>query len=207
LVYAYKKKIIKIYFLLILVLAVGGMSSYMFTIPKFKHRFDNLVNVLSHRENIDYSKKESSTLRFSAIKASLIIIEDNWLYGVGTGDVVDELEKCYEENDFESAMTKHTNPHNQFIRSFVTSGIFGLISILLVFFVLAKSSLKNRSLLGFLYFVMMAFIFLFDDVFIFRDGVLFFSFFAPYFVFCKDSLKSGVIENESLVVDNENDNL
>ncbi len=205
LIYACKRKIIKIYFLLILILAVGGISSYMFTIPRFKHRFDNLVTLFTERESIDYSQKESSTLRISAIKASFEIIEENWLFGVGTGDVVDELEKHYQENDYQGAMAKHTNPHNQFVRSFVSLGIFGFISILLVFFVLAKTSINNRSLLGFLYFVMMAFVFLFDDMLIFRDGVLFFSLFAPYFVFCEDSIMTGVINNDNEIFENLND--
>ncbi len=199
LVYAYKKKIIKIYFLLVLLISVGGISTYMFTIPRFKHRFDSLVNIITNREGVDYSKKESSTVRYSAAKSSLMIIQDNWFVGVGTGDVVDELEKSYAVNHFTGASLKHTNPHNQFLRSFVLSGIFGLLSLLLLFYVLARSSLRDKSILSFLYFLSTAMIFLIDDVFIFRDGVVFFGFFAPYFIFCGNSIKSGFIKNQDVI--------
>ena len=198
LLYSYKKKIIRIYFLLLIIITIGALSSYMFTIPEFKQRFTILLNVMLNRENIDYAKKESSTIRYSAINTSFQLIKENWLIGVGTGDVVDELYKSYVENEFSAAESNHTNPHNQYLRMFIMSGILGLLSLILLFYVLARSTIKNRDVFGFLYFISMALIFLFDDLFIFRDGIVLFGFFTPYFVFCKKKMQKSKNINETI---------
>jgi len=70
------------------------------------------------------------------------------------------------------------------------SGIFGLISILLIFFLLAKKAFEKKSILAVFWTFIMILIFAIDDMFIFRDGVIYFAFFTSYFVFCHPSAKS-----------------
>ncbi|MDD2635812.1 MAG: O-antigen ligase family protein [Bacteroidales bacterium] len=197
-VYAYLKKHIKAPILIFFFAMLVGLSIFSLSVPSVKVRFSNMLNVFVHNSEINYNKPESSTLRYSAIKSSLELIRENWLFGVGTGDVVDKLDEHYSENNYVAAELKHTNPHNQYLRSFLMSGVFGLISILLIFFLLVKKALEKKSVLAVFWTFIMIFIFAVDDMFIFRDGVVYFAFFTSYFVFCHPSAKSSVgIENNN----------
>jgi O-antigen ligase len=188
-IYAFIKKIIKIKSLISIMVVIIGLAVFMISIPRVKARFTNMFLVINHNQEIDYTKSESSTLRFSAIKSSLEVIQRNWLIGVGTGDVMDELERNYARNNYTAAGREHTNPHNQFLRAFVMLGIFGFVSVCLIFFLLIKDGFKKKSLLMILWSFSMVFVFIIDDVFIFRDGVILFTFFTSYFIFCQPELK------------------
>ncbi|MDY0140771.1 MAG: O-antigen ligase family protein [Bacteroidales bacterium] len=189
-VYAYLKKTIKASTLIVVLAILVGLTVFSLTIPNVKIRFTNMLDIFVHNREINYNEKESSTLRYSAIKSSCEIISENWVFGVGTGDVLDELDRNYSENNYWAAEYNHTNPHNQYLRSFLMSGIFGLISILLIFFLLAKKAFEKKSILAVFWTFIMILIFAIDDMFIFRDGVIYFAFFTSYFVFCHPSAKS-----------------
>lgn len=195
---SYYKKIIKTYALATLLIFVIGLSLSMLAIPRVKTRFTNLIELVVNRDKVDYTQQESSTMRFSAMKSSVEIIKENWLIGVGPGDVVDELELSYERNNFRAAECKHTNPHNQFLRSFLMSGIFGLISLILIFYILFRNGIKKKSVLAFLWSFIMLIIFLVDDMFIFRDGVVYFAFFTSYFIFIHPKSKAFIEKNNTI---------
>lgn len=189
-IYSYIKKLINTPALISIFVVIIGLSVYMLTIPRVQTRFINMFNIVSHNQEINYNQKESSTLRFSAMKASIDLIKDNWLVGVGTGDVIDELDKYYVEKEYAAAGRGHTNPHNQFLRSFLMSGIFGIVSVLLLFYLMFKISFKKKSILAVYWSFIMIMIFAIDDIFIFRDGVIYFAFFTSYFVFCHPKFES-----------------
>jgi O-antigen ligase len=189
-VYSYIKKLIKTPALISIFAVLIGLSVFMLTIPRVQTRFINMFNIVTHKQEINYNQKESSTLRFSAMQASVDLIKENWLVGVGTGDVIDELDKYYIEKEYAAAGRGHTNPHNQFLRSFLMSGIFGLVSVLLLFYLMFKTSFKKKSILAVYWAFIMLMIFAIDDIFIFRDGVIYFAFFTSYFIFCHPKSES-----------------
>ncbi|MBN2777416.1 MAG: O-antigen ligase family protein [Bacteroidales bacterium] len=206
-IYSYIKKLIKTPALISIFAVIIGLSVFMLTIPRVQTRFVNMFNIFTHKQDINFNQKESSTLRFSAMIASVDLIKENWLIGVGTGDVIDELDRCYLEKNYAAAGRGHTNPHNQFLRSFLMSGIFGLLSVLLLFYLLFKTSFKKKSIMAIYWSFIMLMIFAIDDIFIFRDGVIYFAFFTSYFVFCHPKYESflshtPVSRNSSLPNDN-----
>lgn len=183
-IYSYLKKLIKLSTVISIFIVILGLSCYMLTIPRVQTRFMNMFDIVAHKNEINYAQKESSTLRYSAMLASIELIKENWLVGVGTGDVVDELDRCYVEKNYAAAQRGHTNPHNQFLRIFIVSGVFGFLSLLFMFYAIFVTSFKKKSILAIFWTFIMFLIFLVDDIFIFRDGVIYFSFFTSYFVFC-----------------------
>jgi hypothetical protein len=70
------------------------------------------------------------------------------------------------------------------------SGIFGLVSVLLLFYLMFKTSFKKKSILAVYWAFIMLMIFAIDDIFIFRDGVIYFAFFTSYFIFCHPKSES-----------------
>ena len=66
-------------------------------------------------------------------KVALKIIERNWLTGVGTGDVKNEIEAMHEELHPELDERFWLRAHNQFLTFFVAFGIFGFAYFLFLF--------------------------------------------------------------------------
>jgi len=78
---------------------------------------------------------------------SLEIIEENFFWGVGTGDYKDAYSKI---NKLNSPNTPYTDdPHNMFIKVAAEIGIFGLILYINIFFSQLKFSLNNTYMRSF----------------------------------------------------------
>jgi O-antigen ligase len=136
-----------------------------------------------HANRIDYNIPESTTLRLSALQASSDIISQYWYIGVGTGDVRDVLTKYYKDNQYNAAYKYGTNPHNQFLRSFLSYGISGLASVLLIFAAMLFQAIKYNKTIIYLWIAMMILLFLFDDMLSIQAGVIYFCMFSSLFTF------------------------
>lgn len=78
---------------------------------------------------------ESSTgARMLAWEASWETIQANPILGVGSGDLSNELDNFYLENNYEKLYEKSLNSHNQFFETWGKNGFIGLLSILAMFF-------------------------------------------------------------------------
>lgn len=65
--------------------------------------------------------------RLLYLKAAFSIIENNFITGVGTGDIQDAFNNYYEKNESELKPQYRVRTHNQFLAFFITLGIFGFI--------------------------------------------------------------------------------
>ena len=67
----------------------------------------------------------------------------NPLFGVGTGDVRDELESYYNEEGIEFEI--YLNPHNQYLQTSVALGLFGLIFLIAMIIYPMIRSIKQKQ--------------------------------------------------------------
>ncbi|UTW67686.1 O-antigen ligase family protein [bacterium SCSIO 12643] len=65
--------------------------------------------------------------RFLFWKVGTRILKDNWLYGVGTGDVQEHFNVQYQELPYIIKKKYQLRAHNQYLTMGITFGIFGLI--------------------------------------------------------------------------------
>tara|TARA_R110002050_G_scaffold149463_1_gene276091 strand:+ start:142240 stop:143742 length:1503 start_codon:yes stop_codon:yes gene_type:complete len=72
--------------------------------------------------------------RFLFWKNGVEILKENWLYGVGTGDVQLAYNEQYDKMPYEIMGKYRLRAHNQFLTMGVTFGIFGLIYFLCTMF-------------------------------------------------------------------------
>lgn len=101
---------------------------------------------------------QSSTLVRSGIyMCSYDIIMKNKFFGVGVGDIRDELNDCYKEK-FNLPSMLNLKTHNQYVYYLLTTGVVGFIIIISFFIHLLVVSLKNRMYLCFLLFSYMCFV-------------------------------------------------
>lgn len=80
-------------------------------------------------------------------EASLEVIQENIFFGVGLGDLDDALTEVYLRKGYTQLAEDKTNPHNQFLQTFASLGLVGLLSLLWLFFSLFKHGFQNKSLL------------------------------------------------------------
>lgn len=139
------------------ILATLLFASLFMLIPAFQGRFQV---VASETKKINESKEllpsdtvsienlpcmSSTELRFNALKASWAIIKRNSIFGVGTGDWLDELVKEYTISDMPCNAYEQTAPHNQYMRTLLKYGFFGLAIYLIYLFFLFNFFKKQRK--------------------------------------------------------------
>ena len=132
---------------LVLFFLVGIGVSVDYVAPQLSIRIKNGINSISGSEKIDPSTTESNASRILVWRSSRAIISDNFLLGVGTGDVKDELKKQNLKSGYTGIAELNMNAHNQFFNTHVAIGFFGLISLLLSFFTAFYIGIRKRIIL------------------------------------------------------------
>lgn len=129
----------------------------------------------------------SLTQRFEYWKAAIGIIKNNFLFGVGTGDLPKAFEQEYIKNNSTLSNEWRLRSHNQYLSIAAAFGFVGLIWFLatLIYPLLIKN---NR--LDFLYitfFIIAAISFFTEDTLETQAGVTFYAFFNSFFLFVPNS--------------------
>lgn len=125
----------KHYKTLVLSIAVvfGLTALILFTNNRISSRFKEIPKAMNAQDNERETSIESNEARLTMWTTSWEIIKDNWLFGVGTGDVKDALiSKNVALGNLEIA-EKKLNSHNQFLNTWVQLGIGGLFCLLMIF--------------------------------------------------------------------------
>jgi len=123
--------------------------------------------------------------RFEFWKASWGIIKDNWLTGVGTGDMNEAFQHQYEKMKSKLSPDQRWRSHNQFFSVFVGFGIFGLLWFLfaILYPPLALGKFKDYFFLVFFIIAMLSM--MPEDTIESQLGVTFFAFFYSFFLFAR----------------------
>jgi O-antigen ligase len=156
---------------LIIVLTAGVAIAYQF--PFLRQKFTGLLNV---EVNV-YNSKYNAGVREKVWRSAWEVIKDNWVVGVGTGDLQELLQLEYKKINYEEGYTTRYNTHNQFLDTIATVGIIGLavlVAIISIPFVLA---LKNRDFLLLSFIVIVFCFFASESVLARQKGVAFFALF------------------------------
>lgn len=124
--------------------------------------------------------------RFEFWKSATGIIKENFLFGVGTGDVANAFDEQYEK--INSPLTKNfrLRSHNQFL---AIGTAFGLVGIIWFLFSLFYPLFKEKKWKNYFYitFFIIAFLSMFtEDTLESQAGVTFFAFFNSLFLFARN---------------------
>jgi O-antigen ligase len=118
-------------------------------------------------------------------KASVGIIRDYWLTGVGTGDMNTAFQVQYENMHSKLAPDQRWRSHNQFLSIFVGFGIIGLLWFLVAIFY-PPLMLQRRDDYFLVVFLIIALLsMLTEDTIESQTGVTFFAFFYSFFLFAR----------------------
>jgi hypothetical protein len=116
-------------------------------------------------------------------KASFGIIRDNWLTGVGTGDMNEAFQQEYEKMHSKLAPDQRWRSHNQFLSIFVGFGVIGLIWFLFAIFYPPITTRKFNDYFFLIFFIIALLSMIPGDTIESQAGVTFFSFFYSFLLF------------------------
>jgi len=121
--------------------------------------------------------------RFEFWKASIGLIRDNWLTGVGTGDMNEAFHQEYVKMNSKLAPDQRWRSHDQFLSIFIGFGVFGLLWFLFSVFYppFALGKYHDYFFLVFLIIALLSMIP--EDTIESQAGVTFFAFFYSFFLF------------------------
>jgi O-antigen ligase len=94
---------------------------------KQRNQADKDKNGNDHKLSSAYFRKNRWQASFEAIKS-------NFIFGVGSGDVQDEIDAVCVRNNTASTQIQGYNTHNQFLQVWVGTGIIGIILLLLIIY-------------------------------------------------------------------------
>jgi O-antigen ligase len=118
-------------------------------------------------------------------KASVGIIKDHWLTGVGTGDMNEAFQQEYEKMNSKLAPDQRWRSHNQFLSIFVGFGIFGLLWFLFAILYPPIVLGKFKDFFFLVFFIIAMLSMIPEDTIESQLGVTFFALFYSFFLFAR----------------------
>lgn len=159
------------------ILFIGVVLSIGINSQTTKDKFDALFNRNVHKYNEPFRVNRRVLQWNSAVQ----VFMKSPLFGVGTGDMQDELQKIYLDKKFNEGYEIQYNPHNLFLDSAASLGLLGLISNLLLFGVSFYCSLSVKNILYLQFLLLFFSVSLVESTFSVQKGVVFFFFFNTLF--------------------------
>lgn len=177
-------------------LSLGGIVAVSFMImfllfPVSAERFEQSRDALGEASVRSDVIANSTGERIMIWWYSFEITNENFISGVGTGDVKTHLLNKYEEKGMSHARQLELNAHNQYLQTMIAIGIIGLIILMLCLILPALYSLEHKHYLYLVFLILIAFNFLFESMLETQAGVVFYAFFNAFlFAIKKDPASS-----------------
>jgi len=161
----------------------GIANVYFLNHGALKNRIYSIFYEFDRYHKTNYANGYSLVMRIEYWETAVNIIEQNFLIGVGTGDVNRAFKTQYEKDDTQLDEKYRKRTHNQYLSIFVSIGFLGFF-VFLFSLVYPLSRLKsNPFALPYLSFFIIAVIsFLTEDTLETQAGVTFFAFFNSFFL-------------------------
>lgn len=133
--------------------------------------------------------------RWLTWKAAVYAIEEAPLLGYGVGDARDVLVAKFKEigPEYENHVKHRYNAHNQFLQTWLETGVLGVFILLFIFTWLAFY--MRRSFNEFAVFLALIIALIFESMLVRFNGIVFFSIIVPLLLKKKSILSSRIIRN------------
>ena len=148
---------------------VNEILNYSFELPTSGNDIENYTSV-NVRNGIYYCSWDT--------------IKDNLVLGVGVGDAQQELNDCY-ANKIGAKIYTWTdyNTHNQYLFFWLSFGLLGVLSFIILLYTHFRSALYYKNALLFYFITVVSLICLTENILSRSDGVTFFALFSGLLLF------------------------
>lgn len=178
-IYTFRRKKLWIVLLILFGFIMSSFITIRF-VPYINSRFVEMTNSLKNIDNINQNTLNDSEQRILIWRYSADVIANKWSMGVGAGDVTSSLNKVYLENGFNYGAEKNLNCHNQFLQTFVATGISGIIILLLMLASILILAIKKRSVVLLSFFIIVTLNMFAESTLEVQAGTIFFGFFIAF---------------------------
>lgn len=137
---------------------------------------ENLRLLTTNDKKLNEKAYASTTVRLVLLKLSKEIIKENFLFGVGTGDIKDVLLEKYKENGVKEALDRQLNLHNQFLETLIGQGIIGFAFLLFIFLFNFIKNLKTKNYIFLCLHIVFFINFMFESMLNTQAGVILYSY-------------------------------
>jgi O-antigen ligase len=177
----------KLKVIVILFIVLTSIFYTLTKMPYLKSKFTQTVEYLTSDHNMKGENEGNSTSgHLAAWECSLNFIDiPTSLFGYGLGDSQTNLLECYSDNNFRHNFEKKLNAHNEFLQTYISIGLCGLLLLLVIFWNLFKA---NNFLLNFLCLIFLV-SFISESVLSRQKGIVLFTFFVCLFYSHKKLIK------------------
>jgi len=114
-------------------------------------------------------------------KNAWAVIENHWMFGVGTGDVDDAMQNMYNKRQSSLTPERRLRAHNSYLTYYLTFGILGFLFFLYFQLKFIIQQFKWQQWVGFLFGLIALVTFLFEDTLESQMGITLFAFFYAVF--------------------------
>lgn len=150
--------------------------------PISRERFSQAINPRVHYSENEHGEGGLS-LRLYKWKYTIVAIQNSLLFGTGTGDAQDVLQKVYKEHDFKIGYENEFNPHNQYLQSTLELGLVGLSTLILSLVVPFYYAYKKHVWIYLIFILILSIGFLTESILELNKGIVFYSFFNSFLAF------------------------
>lgn len=161
--------------------------------PRVAGLYTKIKN-FSERSNLENITLEKS--KMLSWDASIKLIEEAPIFGYGVGDANDVLLKKYNELGYTLNYENNYNAHNQFLQTFLQTGIIGFCILISIFILLAMRMKRNPNALS--VFLILFISLLFESMLVRFNGIVFFSIIIPLLLKKRSILSSRIIRNDTI---------
>ncbi len=171
--------------LILSVLLFYGVYS---SVPVFRQRFVKTYKELVSND-MEQNQVGGIVTRKQKFKASMQIIENNIFFGVGIGDVRNQLTVQFKRNNFVEGVNKWYDAHNQYLESFMASGIIGILCFLLIFILWFTKGIERKDYYLLIILALFTFYGLLESYIETHKGIVLFSLVFTYYFFKEEEIK------------------
>jgi O-antigen ligase len=119
---------------------------FFLTVPSFSARFKEVS--INNTKLPDKKSEDSFNLRTGIFKCGTGIVKENWLLGIGPGNISAELNACYDSIAPDVYKDKNFNTHNQFIDYWAGLGVLGPLLLIALLGICAFSFWQTKNWIG-----------------------------------------------------------
>lgn len=149
-------------------------------------RIDKIIWEFDHYSKGLGTNGHSVASRIVYWKQAWKLIKENWIIGVGTGDLQDEFESSYQRTGSELNDSFRLRAHNQYLTFWVTFGIVGLLLILFSFGLPITISFYKADYQHLIFMAIALLSMINEDTLETQAGVTFFAFFNALLLFSRN---------------------
>ncbi len=161
----------------------------IFAISTSSRLQQNIKDIKNIKEEGFVSHIKERDIRYRLWYTSILVIKDNFWIGTAPANEEAALTKKYKELGFEHAEKEHLNSHNQYLQTFVGSGVFGFLALMFVIVYSFIISIRKKHYLLFFLMLILSINFLFESMLNRMAGVLFMMFFLSMFTFMEAKIE------------------